>query len=190
MWQVRPYVTSVNLCDHMWQVWQHCDHMSLVLSHVTRVTTSWTFEHWTSWTFGHHGHLEIMGIWTSWTIGHLDIMDIFSDMLLLSQCLAPPTGWAGHTLILVAFLAPAWPIVPNLRCSLFQADTYTRWGECNQLCVPSWIGSNSRGCDSPISRLTVRRELTCRLPTRLIWGVTLRGFEPPTFRSEGDDPNH
>ena len=50
----------------------------------------------------------------------------FSDMLLLSQCLAPPTGRAGHTLILVAFLAPAWPIVPNLRCSLFQADTYTR----------------------------------------------------------------
>ena len=35
-------------------------------------------------------------------------------MLLLSQCLAPPTGRAGHTLILVAFLAPAWPIAPNL----------------------------------------------------------------------------
>ena len=46
-------------------------------------------------------------------------------------------------------------------------------------------GPTLGGHDSPVSRLTVRHELTCRLPTRLIWGETLRGFEPPTFRSEG-----
>ena len=48
-----------------------CDHMSLLSSHVTSVTTSWTF--------GHHGHKDIMDIWTSRTFGHhrhLDIMDI------------------------------------------------------------------------------------------------------------------
>ena len=94
------HVKIMTLCDHMWPLWQvcphvttvntpdKCDHISLVSSHVTRVTTSWTIGHHghldimdikTSWTFGHHGHLDITDIWTSRTFGHHGHLNITKE---------------------------------------------------------------------------------------------------------------
>ena len=54
------------------------------------------------------------------------------------------------------------------------------------MCVPSRIGSNSRGYDSPVSRLTVRHELTCRLATGLSLGGVIPCQLAPT---RGCNPN-
>ena len=72
----------------------------------------------------------------------------------------------------------------------YHSDTYTHWPATSQLstkwelpsvCASSWLIPGLI-CDSPVSRLTVRHELTCRLATCRMPRVS---FEPPTFGMEG-----
>ena len=73
---------------------------------------------------------------------------------------------------------------------LLQADTYPHWGSAISVCIVM-DDSQLQKVLLPRAGLTVRRDSHQQASTHVsIWGVTLRGFEPQTFGTEGGGANH
>ena len=70
--------------------------------------------------------------------------------------------------------------------------TPTHTGEVQSVCASSWmIPATELVLLLPKAGLTVGHNSHQHASAHVsIWGVTLRGVEPPTFRMEGGGPNH